>query len=81
MYISLSKMPRTTRSQDSSGPSSGGAPAAKTQSNTAHASLSNPERSPKTMGTWRHPASCPGGWQTSCGGGIASQPWRAPRTP
>ena len=48
-YISLLKMPRTTRSQDSSGLSSGGTPAAKTPSNTAHTSLSNLEMSPKTM--------------------------------
>ena len=50
MYISLSKMPRTTHSQDSSSPSSGGTPAAETPSNTAHTSLFNPERSPNT--TW-----------------------------
>ena len=47
-YISLSKMPHTTCSQDSSGLSSGGTPATKTPSNMAHASLSNQERSPKT---------------------------------
>ena len=74
-YVSLLKMPCTTRSQNSLGLSSGGAPATKTPSNMAHASLSNPERSPKPLGTWRHPASCPGGWRTSFGGGITSQPW------
>ena len=49
MYTSLSKMPRTTCSQDSSGPSSGDTPAVKAPSNTAHMSFSSSVRSPKTM--------------------------------
>ena len=49
MYTSLSKMPCTTCSQDSSGPSSGDAPVAKTPSNMPHMSFCSLVRSPKTM--------------------------------
>ena len=68
MYISFQKMPCTTRSQDLSGPSSGGTPATKTPSNTAHMSLSNPRMLPKTTRDMASP--CIMSW------GLADLLWR-----
>ena len=60
MYTSLSKMPCTTHSQDSSGLSSGDAPVAKAPSNMAHVSFSSLARSPKTM--WDMASPCVMSW-------------------